>query len=264
MVGADFSLSGRNAVVAGGAGILGSRISLALAGAGARVAVIDRDRDRVQAIARSGPAGAIKGITADLGTPAGVGEAKRQVESEVGAVDVLVNALATKSEKFFEPFEAYALEDWDQVIRVNLTGPMLCCQAFGADMARRGRGSIVNILSIYGLVAPDQRIYEGSEYEGRPINSPPVYAASKAGLWGLTKFLAAYWAEKGVRVNAITPGGVFSGQNDVFVGRYSARVPMGRMANQDEMSGAVVFLASDASSYVTGHNLVVDGGLTVW
>lgn len=264
MVAADFSLSGRNVVVAGGAGILGSRISLALAGAGARVTVVDRVVERVQAIAGSAPAGAIRAIVADVSQPKGVGDAKRQIESETGPVDVLVNALATKSDRFFEPFEDYPLEDWNEVMRVNLTGPMLCCQAFGAEMVRRGRGSIVNILSIYGVVAPDQRIYEGSEYEGRAINSPAVYAASKSGLWGLTKFLAAYWGDKGVRVNAVTPGGVFSGQNDVFVGRYSARVPLGRMADHDEMSGAVVYLASDASSYVTGHNLVVDGGLTVW
>jgi len=131
-------------------------------------------------------------------------------------------------------------------------------------MARRGRGSIVNTLSIYGIVGPDQRIYEGSSYEGRAINTPAIYSASKAGLWGLTKYLATYWGGNGVRVNAITPGGVFSGQNDVFVDRYSARVPLGRMAHKNELCGALVFLASDASSYVTGQNLVVDGGLTAW
>jgi NAD(P)-dependent dehydrogenase (short-subunit alcohol dehydrogenase family) len=131
-------------------------------------------------------------------------------------------------------------------------------------MAERGHGSIINTLSVYGIVAPDQRIYQGSEYEGRAINTPAVYSASKAAVWGLTKYLAAYWGSRDVRVNAITPGGVFSGQNDEFVRRYSARVPLGRMASQDEMSGAVVYLASDASSYVTGQNIVIDGGLTVW
>jgi NAD(P)-dependent dehydrogenase (short-subunit alcohol dehydrogenase family) len=119
-------------------------------------------------------------------------------------------------------------------------------------------------LSVYGLVGPDQRIYEGSEYEGRAINTPAVYSTSKAAVWGLTKYLAAYWGDKNVRVNAVTPGGVFSGQNDEFVRRYSARVPLGRMAQLDEISGAVIYLASDASSYVTGQNIVVDGGLTSW
>ena len=131
-------------------------------------------------------------------------------------------------------------------------------------MAERRQGSIINTLSIYGIVAPDQRIYEGSSYEGRAINTPAVYSASKAALLGLTRYLATYWAERGVRVNALTPGGVFSGQNETFVRRYSARVPMGRMAEREEMCGALVFLASRASSYVTGQNIVVDGGLSAW
>jgi NAD(P)-dependent dehydrogenase (short-subunit alcohol dehydrogenase family) len=131
-------------------------------------------------------------------------------------------------------------------------------------MAERRRGSIINTLSIYGVVAPDQRIYEGSSYEGRSINTPAVYSTSKAALWGLTKYLATYWADRGVRVNALTPGGVFSGQNDAFVQRYGARVPMGRMAEREEMCGALLFLASPAASYITGQNIIVDGGLTAW
>jgi NAD(P)-dependent dehydrogenase (short-subunit alcohol dehydrogenase family) len=142
--------------------------------------------------------------------------------------------------------------------------PIGTTTVFGAPMAERRHGSIINTLSIYGIVAPDQRIYEGAFYEGKAINTPAVYSASKAGLWGLTKYLAAYWGASGVRVNAITPGGVFSGQNDAFVQRYSARVPLGRMGQREEMAAAVVYLASEASSYVTGQNLVVDGGLTVW
>ncbi|MDB5912321.1 MAG: short-chain dehydrogenase/reductase, partial [Ramlibacter sp.] len=156
------------------------------------------------------------------------------------------------------------LADWNEVMAVNLTGAMLCAQAFGAPMAQRGSGAIVNTLSIYGIVAPDQRIYEGSEYLGRPINTPAIYSASKAGLWGLTQYLASYWGGKGVRVNAITPGGVFSGQNETFVRNYSQRVPLGRMASSDDIVNGMLFLASDASSYLNGHNLVVDGGWTVW
>jgi NAD(P)-dependent dehydrogenase (short-subunit alcohol dehydrogenase family) len=132
-------------------------------------------------------------------------------------------------------------------------------------MARRGGGgSIIQTASIYGIVAPDQRIYEGSEYHGRPINTPAVYSASKAGVIGLTRHLATYWAERGVRVNTLTPGGVSSGQNSEFSRRYAARVPLGRMAEADDMVGAAVFLASDASLYVTGQNIVVDGGLSAW
>lgn len=189
---------------------------------------------------------------------------KRVVCEEFGEVNVLVNNIATKTANIFEPFETFPLEDWNEVMNVNTTGVMLACQVFGADMARRGQGAIITTLSIYGIVGPDQRVYEGARYEGRDINSPAVYSASKAALLGLTKYLATYWGRCGVRVNAITPGGVFSGQNDAFVSRYSARTPLGRMAQQDEMSGAIVYLASDEASYVTGHNLVVDGGLTAW
>jgi len=147
---------------------------------------------------------------------------------------------------------------------VNLDGAFLVARAVGRRMAERGRGSIVQIASIYGLLGPDQRIYEGSEYLGRPINTPPVYTASKAGVIGLTKHLATYWGHRGVRVNTLTPGGVASGQNATFQSKYGARIPLGRMARAEEIVGAMLFLASDASGFVSGHNLVVDGGLAAW
>jgi NAD(P)-dependent dehydrogenase (short-subunit alcohol dehydrogenase family) len=137
-------------------------------------------------------------------------------------------------------------------------------QAVGSRMAARGRGAIVQTASVWGVIAPDQRVYEGSEYMGQAISSPAVYAASKAAVVGLTRHLAAYWGAKGVRVNAISPGGVESGQNETFRARYGARVPLGRMAQADEIADAALFLASDAARYVTGQNLVVDGGLTIW
>lgn len=186
------------------------------------------------------------------------------VVKKYGKVDVLVNNAAAKSKNFFDSFEEFPEGDWDQVMSVNVKGPVLGCQVVGSKMLSTGGGSIINILSIYGIVAPDQSIYEGSLYEGKEINTPCVYSASKASLWGITKYLAAYWGGKGIRVNAVTPGGVESGQNDVFRARYSKRVPMGRMANSNEMSGALLFLASDEASYITGQNIVVDGGLTVW
>lgn len=257
----DFRLDQKVVLLTGGAGILGTRMAHALVARGARLALVDREAGRVQSVAQEVGA---RGYVADITSSSALSNLRAQVESDLGAVDVLVNNAAAKSPNFFEPFETFPLSDWNAVLDVNLTGAMLACQTFGAEMARRGAGSIINTLSIYGIVAPDQRIYEGSEYEGRAINTPAVYSASKAALWGLTQYLASYWGHRGVRVNAITPGGVYSGQNETFVQRYSARVPLGRMAERDEMCGALVFLASEASSYVTGQNLVVDGGLTVW
>jgi NAD(P)-dependent dehydrogenase (short-subunit alcohol dehydrogenase family) len=249
-----FDLSGEVAVITGGAGILGPRFADALARRGAKVAVLDR---------APGKAGH-RSWQVDVADRAALERAKGEIESALGAVTVLINAAATKSDGFFEPFESYRLEDWETVMRTNVTGAMLAAQVFGAPMAQAGRGSIVNILSIYGIVAPDQRIYEGSMYEGRAINTPGVYSASKAALWGLTKYLSTYWASRQVRVNAVTPGGVSSGQNSTFTERYSARVPLGRMAQADEIAGAVVFLASPAAAYITGQNIVVDGGLSTW
>lgn len=258
-----FDLSKKVVVITGGAGILGSRMSRALVGQGAKLAVIDRSGERAEALAQS-LGSAARGYAGDVTDRAGLQALRTRIEADLGRVNVLVNNIATKTANIFEPFETFPLEDWNEVMNVNTTGAMLACQVFGSTMAERGEGSIITTLSIYGIVGPDQRIYEGAVYEGRAINSPAVYSASKAALLGLTKYLATYWGHRGVRVNAVTPGGVFSGQNDEFVGRYSARVPLGRMAEGDEMSGAVVYLASDDASYVTGHNLVVDGGLTAW
>ena len=263
-----FDLTGRVVVLIGGAGILGTRMAHALANHGASVVVADRDADRAQEVAelvaKSSGSNTVRGYGCDNTSREQLVALYSQVELEMGDINILVNNAATKTTNFFEPFETFPTEDWDEVMAVNLKGVMLGCQVFGSAMAERGSGSIVNTLSIYGIVAPDQRIYEGSLYEGRGINIPAVYSASKAGVLGLTKYLATYWGHKGVRVNAITPGGVFSGQNEKFVQSYSARVPLGRMAQQDEMSGALIYLASDASSYVTGQNIVVDGGLTTW
>jgi NAD(P)-dependent dehydrogenase (short-subunit alcohol dehydrogenase family) len=264
----DQTLLGKNVLVMGGAGIIGNNLSRALAFAGAKVIIADNNIERANFIANdisnSILGSNVLAFSCDISNKLSVVNLSKVINSKVGDLDILINNAATKSQNFFEPFESFPVEDWDLVMDVNLKGVMLACQVFGGAMAERGRGSIINTLSVYGIVAPDQRIYEGSEYEGRAINTPAVYSASKAAVWGLTKYLAAYWGNRNVRVNAVTPGGVFSGQNDEFVRRYSARVPLGRMASQDEMSGAIVYLASDASSYVTGHNLVVDGGLTAW
>ena len=252
-------------VLTGGGGLLGRAMVKALTAAGAKVAVIDRDDTLAKgAAALADSAGQAKAYCCDITNSLAVRELHEQIKAELGPVDALICNAATKSPNFFEPFETFPLEDWNAVMGVNLTAPMICAQVFGPAMAARGQGAIVNVLSIYGIVAPDQRIYEGALYEGRAINTPAIYSASKAGLWGLTKYLASYWGQSGVRVNAVTPGGVFSGQNETFVNKYSARTMMNRMAEPNEIADAVAFLVSDKSSYITGQNIVVDGGLSSW
>lgn len=250
-------------VLTGGGGIIGRAMTAELATAGFAVAVVDRDLDAATTAAAlaQGPA---EPFVADVSDRDQLVSLHDEVMSRLGQVEALICNAATKSENFFAPYPEFPLADWDEVMATNLTGPMLCSQVFGACIAERGRGAIVNVLSIYGIVAPDQRIYEGSEYEGRAINTPAVYSASKAGLWGLTQYLASYWGERGVRVNAVTPGGVFSGQNDTFVSAYSRRTMLGRMARPEEIAAAARFLVSEDAGYITGQNVVVDGGLTAW
>lgn len=254
------------ALVTGAAGILGSRMAATLGAQGWLVVLVDRDQARLEEVRDDlDTAGvACVAMVCDITQRDELVDLRTRIETDHGVVEALVNNAATKSEHFFEPFETFPESDWEEVMSVNCTAMMLACQVFGAGMAQRGRGAIVNILSIYGIVAPDQRIYEGSLYEGRAINTPAVYSASKAAAWGLTRYLAAYWGHLGVRVNAVTPGGVFSGQNSTFTQRYSARVPMDRMAQPHEIADAVGYLVSERASYVNGHNLVVDGGLSIW
>jgi 2-deoxy-D-gluconate 3-dehydrogenase len=184
-------------------------------------------------------------------------------------VDVLVNSAAIDPK--FDPthagadngaFENYPLVLWQQAINVNLTGAFLCIQAVVEPMLKQSSGSIINLSSMYGLVGPDQRIYEKP---GSPARFKPVYyPVTKAGILGLTRYVATYYASKGIRANALTPGGIFNDNDEDFLQNYSVRAVMGRMARKDEMNGALLFLASDASSYMTGANLVVDGGWTAW
>lgn len=262
-----FDLSGRTAIVTGGGGILGQGFCRVLAEHGARVAVFDVNEATAQKTVDAIGAQAIA-VACDVAAPASVAAAVARVVREFGGIDILHNNAASKSSdlaRFFDPFEDYSLATWREVMSVNIDGMFLMAQAVGKQMvAQRRGGSIIQTASIYGVVAPDQRIYEGSQYLNRAINTPAVYSASKAAVIGLTQYLASYWGAHGIRVNTLTPGGVESGQNDVFSKKYSARVPMGRMAQADEMQSALLFLASDASSYMTGQNLIVDGGLTCW
>ncbi|WP_298743698.1 SDR family oxidoreductase [uncultured Brevundimonas sp.] len=265
-----FRLDGRVALVTGANGILGSRYVQALAEQGAHVVVADLDQDASARVADqlSRTSGvACMGAGLDVSDPASVEGGVDAVVRRFGRIDILLNNAATKGDDLkalFTPTVEYDLAVWRQIMSVNIDGQFLMARAVGRHMLEAGCGSIVNVSSIYGMVGPDQRIYEGAEYLGVAINTPIVYSVSKAATHGLTRHLATEWGARGVRVNTLTPGGVESGQNDVFMRRYAARTPLGRMARDDEMVGAVLFLASDASSYVTGQNIVVDGGWTTW
>lgn len=266
-----FDLEGKVAVVTGGAGILGRGFCQSLLDYGARVAVVDLNEAAAQQAAselRSRERSDVIAVACNVADAASVAAMVDKVVKAFGRIDILHNNAASKSSDllaFFAPFETYSLDIWRDIMSVNIDGMFLVAQAVGRQMLAQGSGgSMIMTSSIYGVIAPDQRIYEGSEYMGVAINTPAVYSASKAAVVGLAKYLATYWAEQRIRVNVLTPGGIESGQNDTFRKRYSNRVPLGRMGLASELHGALVFLASDASSYVTGQNVVVDGGLSCW
>ena len=265
-----FSLANKVVVVTGGAGLLGQVFCQALVDVGAHVAIVDLDLVSAETAAKrvnKSDAQKVVAFESDITSPESVTQMVANVVKQLGRIDVLVNNAASKGsslDAFFESFEDYSLKTWREVMSVNIDGLFLVAQAVGKQMKKQGGGSIIQTSSIYGVVAPDQRIYEGSEYNGRAINTPAVYSASKAAVNGLTNYLSTYWASSKIRVNSLTPGGIASGQNDEFNKKYSNRVPLGRMGEASELVGALIYLASDASSYVTGQNLIVDGGLSAW
>jgi len=269
-----FDLVGRVAVVTGGVGLLGAEFCKTLAEAGATVAVVDLNAPASQAVADSLTSSGYRSLAlpTDITQPVSVNEAVEKIVSAFGRIDILVNSAALDPK--FDPeavnkgitpgaFEDYPLDLWNSALNVNLTGMFLMTQACVKPMIEHGKkGSIINICSTYGLNGPDQRIYIK---DGKRVAFKPVYyTVTKAGVMGFTKYLAAYYAETEIRVNALTPGGVFNNHEDYFVKNYSAKTILGRMARKDEMNGALLFLASDASSYMTGNNLIVDGGWTAW
>jgi NAD(P)-dependent dehydrogenase (short-subunit alcohol dehydrogenase family) len=269
-----FDLTGRVAVVTGGAGLLGRRHCDALAGAGAIPAIADLDGDAAVAVAaslRERFSVAASGHRTDITDEGAVEQLLADVLAEHGRVDILINNAANDPKVDSSGDQAWARLDrfpylqWEADLAVGLTGAFLCSKVIGSELARRGSGVILNVASDLAVIAPDQRLYRvvGKPEDEQPVK-PVSYSVVKAGLVGLTRYLATYWAGEGVRVNAISPGGVRASQPDEFLERISRLIPLGRMADADEYMGVVLFLCSDASSYITGHNLIADGGRSVW
>lgn len=260
-----FDLTGRTAIVTGGAGLLASEHAIALSSQGANVVLADFNEEKciaaAQALQQQGVKVAAKycNVTVKESWQTLV----EDVVNEYGAIDILINNAGftnqSKSANFDAGFEDFPLEDWNAIMNVNLTGTFIGCQVAGKQMLKQGKGAIVNLASLYGVVSPNHNIYPGTG-----ISQPVAYSVSKHGVVGLTKYVATLWASKGVRVNAITPGGIFNGHKGLFLERFQQLNPIGRMSDKTELRGAVVYLASDASSHVVGHNLIVDGGWTAW
>lgn len=263
-----FDLAQRVVVITGCTGVLGSTYSRALAMRGASLVLADLEISRPHLFAErlAQETGAnILGLSCDVSDEDDVVSLFCAAIDCFGRVDVVLNNAAATGEHLlklgnvFAKFEEYPLNIWEEVIKTNLTGVFLVAREGGKAMLASGGGSLINVSSIYGVVAPDHRLYDEM-----PFSSFPAYSSSKAGVHGLTLWLSTYWARSSIRVNTLVPGGVYNNHSDEFMNRYSQRTPMGRMACSDDLVGAVVFLASDASIYVTGQQLIVDGGFTAW
>ncbi|MBE2245967.1 MAG: SDR family oxidoreductase [Candidatus Competibacteraceae bacterium] len=263
-----FTLKDKVAIVTGACGLIGQKHAQALAAYGARVVVADRDQALCEKLVSTLEGANHIAISLDVTNEENLIAAKNVILERAGRIDVLVNNAAI-NDMFENPamaaeqsrFENYPVQMFRQSLEVNVTGVFLCSQVFGTEMARQGKGSIINVASTYGLVGPDQSLYINPEGK-QAFYKSAAYPATKGAVINFTRFLAAYWGASGVRVNTLSPGGVENSQDDWFVKNYSAKTPLGRMAQPTDYQGALVFLASDASSYMTGANLVVDGGWT--
>lgn len=262
-----FDVSQECVLITGVSGQLGAEYAQAFLARGARVVGLDiGETGRSDALKAAYPS-SFRFVAADVTNKASLRNALSQAVSESGIPTVLINNAAIDSPPFAPseengPFEDYPEASWDKVVDVNLKGVYLCCQVFGAAMAEAQKGSIINVASIYGVVSPDQNLYEYRRKRGEIFFKPAAYSASKSGILNLTRYLAVYWSKQNVRVNSLTIAGVFNNQEQAFLDVYCGRIPVGRMANADEYNGSVLFLATEASRYMTGHNLVVDGGWT--
>lgn len=265
-----FDLTDKIVIVTGGLGQLGTQYVKTSLEAGAKVAVFDINTNDLNPFFKSNKKTPnLKIYRVDITKKSSIQEGLKKVIATFGVPHVLINNAAldvppNKNRGENGPFEDYPENSLDKTYAVNLKGMILCCQIIGKAMADNKRGSIINISSIYGCVSPDQRIYEYLKKRGKNFFKPVSYSVTKAAVLNLTRYLATYWAKNNVRVNSLTLGGVFNNQDKQFLKGYCSRVPLGRMAKEDEYNGAILFLASDASSYMTGSNLIMDGGLTAW
>lgn len=271
-----FDLTGRVAIITGGAGMLGMQHAATIAEVGGHVVVADLSEETVaRSAAEITQAHGVEafGARVDITRKPEVDAMVAAVMKKFSRIDILINNAALtvrggseRAKEYFAPFEEYPLDLWEKALQVNLTGMFLCCQAAGKVMVAQRSGVILNIASDVGNISPDHRIYEGvaNPHTGEPFNMPIAYATTKAGVINFTRYLATYWADKGLRVNCISPGGVYAGHDPQFVKNVTYRIPLGRMAAVDEYKGAILFLVSDSSSYMTGANLIVDGGRTAW
>lgn len=271
----QFSLKNKIIIVTGGAGLLGEMHAEAILEAEGTPIILDMNQERIDEVVqrlKDKYKKELSGYTCDITKKEKIEEILNIVLKNYGRLDGLVNNAANnpkigkdQNSKTLERFENMSLDFWNKDIEVGLTGTFLCCQVFGNYMASKKTGVILNFASDLAVIAPDQRLYrqEGLAEDSQPVK-PVTYSVVKTGVLGLTRYLSTYWAENNVRVNSISPGGVFNGQDEVFLGRVSERIPLGRMANRDEYKSSVVYLLSEASSYMTGANLVIDGGRSVW
>jgi len=261
-----FDLTGKVAVVTGAFGQLGGEYVKTLIAAGASVAACDIRPGNPKSSIKDINSDKLLSIKMDVTDKVSIEDGLQNILSKFGNPSILVNNAAidappNSTEQETGPFETYPESSWEVMMDVNLKGVFLCCQILGGQMAKTHGGSIINIASIYGILSPDQRIYE---YQENEFFKPVTYSVAKSGILNLTRYLATYWAKQNVRVNTLTLGGVFNNQDDIFLKNYTAKVPLGRMASQDEYNGAMLFLASGASSYMTGSNLIIDGGYSCW
>lgn len=260
-----FDLKGRIALITGGAGLLGPEHAKALSDYGATIILADIDYEKCMLVCKKLLQEGIVCYAEFLDVT--VAECWQSLSDKIidkfGKIDILINNAGftnqSQTENFHAPFEEFPLADWNKIMNVNLTGTFLGCRIIGNQMLQKGKGVIINMASLYGVVSPNHSIYEGTD-----ISQPVAYSVSKHGVIGLTKYVSTLWAKRGVRINSITPGGVYNEHSGKFLSNFQQLNPISKMCDKSELRGAVVYLASDASSHVIGHNLIVDGGWTVW